>query len=307
MGNLGILSFFLQQSSLEQVVEPWIDGLWAALTKHFMFSRGKEMNGALKTASHAALTREPVQPGLLHIESQVELLRLDDSGRKDSQVWEQNAVNRGQSSALSAEPSLARSIAPLSQASLNIPAPPLEYLQVDLQESRSQVSQAFTVCFMLHHFNLPWVLALMYDNRDQPAMADAKCSPPPLINFYGNTAMPVPSCPVLSAATSAWQGCPPVHDRVLCDHITSVFAKVDGEELSFSSVRRINFLVPHFRCDSGNGICCHSEEMILAAKLRGLIYSKISCPGSIFGSWDAPLWGVVFFLMISYTTAFCQY
>ncbi|XP_036752566.2 methionine synthase reductase isoform X2 [Manis pentadactyla] len=151
---------------LEQVVEPWIDGLWAALTKHFMSSRGKEMNGALKTASHASLTREPVQPGLLHIESQVELLRLDDSGRKDSEVWEQNAVNRVQSSAPSAEPSLARSIAPLSQASLNIPAPPPEYLQVHLQETRSQEENQASVTSADPVFQVPISKAVQLTTND---------------------------------------------------------------------------------------------------------------------------------------------
>ncbi|XP_064452947.1 methionine synthase reductase isoform X4 [Mirounga angustirostris] len=126
---------------LELVVEPWIDGLWAALTKHFMASRGKEeRNGALKMASNASQRMDPVKPELLHIESQVELLRLDDPGRKDSEVREQNTVNRNQSSAPPAESesSLTHSIPPLSQASLNIPALPPEYLQVHLQESLGQ-------------------------------------------------------------------------------------------------------------------------------------------------------------------------
>lgn len=133
------------------MVEPWIDGLWAALTKHFTSSRGKEeRNGALKMASNASQKMDPVKPELLHLESQVELLRLDDPGRKDSEVREQNAVNRSQSSAppAASESSLTHSIPPLSQASLNIPALPPEYLQVHLQESLGQVS-SFTLCLML--------------------------------------------------------------------------------------------------------------------------------------------------------------
>ncbi|KAB1281636.1 Methionine synthase reductase [Camelus dromedarius] len=125
---------------LELVVEPWIDGLWAALTKHFTSVGGKEeMSGTLTAASDASPRTDPVALELLHVESQVELLRLDDSRKKDSEVLEQSAVNK-ESSALAAdfESSLTRSGPPLSQASLNIPALPPEYLQACLQEPLGQ-------------------------------------------------------------------------------------------------------------------------------------------------------------------------
>lgn len=176
------------------MVEPWIDGLWAALTQHFTSSRGKETNGTLQIASNASQRMDPVKPELLHIESQVELLRLADSGRTDSEVQEQNAVNRGQSSALIAEsePSLTHSIPPLSQASLNIPALPPEYLQVHLQESLGQVS-SFTVLF------LPWdvnslrgfALLLLQDNRGQQTVAcwpHVICHLSPKSSFAGTQA-----------------------------------------------------------------------------------------------------------------------
>ncbi|XP_069348058.1 methionine synthase reductase isoform X2 [Eulemur rufifrons] len=126
---------------LELVVEPWIAGLWAALTEHFRSSSGQEeISRALPRASHASLRTDPMKPQLLHLESQAELLRIGDSGRKDSEVLQQNAVNSGQSSALieDFEASLTRSVPPLSQASLNIPALPPDYLQVHLQESLGQ-------------------------------------------------------------------------------------------------------------------------------------------------------------------------
>ncbi|ELW70164.1 Methionine synthase reductase [Tupaia chinensis] len=123
---------------LELVVEPWIAGLWAALTKHFASSGGRsEMSGAPPVAVPRT---DPVKPELLHVGAQIELLRLDDSGRKDSKVLNQNAVNSSQSSALieDFESSLTCSAPPLSQASLNIPASPPEYLHVDLRESLGQ-------------------------------------------------------------------------------------------------------------------------------------------------------------------------
>uniref|UniRef100_A0A2K6FUP3 Methionine synthase reductase n=1 Tax=Propithecus coquereli TaxID=379532 RepID=A0A2K6FUP3_PROCO len=143
---------------LELVVEPWIAGLWAALTEHFRSSRGQEeISRALPRASNAALRTDPVKPELLHLESQVELLRLDDSGRKDSEVLQQNAVNSGQSSALieDFEASLIRSVPPLSQASLNIPALPPDYLQVHLQESLGQEKSQASVTSVDPIFQVP--------------------------------------------------------------------------------------------------------------------------------------------------------
>ncbi|KAL0628892.1 Methionine synthase reductase [Plecturocebus cupreus] len=129
---------------LELVVEPWIAGLWPALREHF---RQEQISGALPMASHASSRTDLVKSELLHIESQVKLLRLDDSGRKEPEVLKRNVVNSNQSSVSveDFESSLTRSVPPLSQASLNIPALPPEYLQVQLQESLGEESQASVI------------------------------------------------------------------------------------------------------------------------------------------------------------------
>lgn len=145
---------------LELVVEPWIAGLWAALEKHFRSREGQgETNGGLPRAPNASLSTEAANPESLPIESQVELLRLDDSRRKDSEVLEQNEANRGQSSTLTGdfEPSLICSGPPLSQASLTIPALPPAYLQVHLQEplGQEEESQAFVTSVEQPVFQVP--------------------------------------------------------------------------------------------------------------------------------------------------------
>lgn len=140
MHNLGLWFFPCVTYSLELVVEPWIAGLWAALTKLFKTLREQEMSGApprpADTPSDTA-----VGPELLHVQSQVERLRLEDADKKDPEVWGQNETSRSQTSALieDFESSLARSVPPLSQTSLSIPALPPEYLEVHLQESPGQV------------------------------------------------------------------------------------------------------------------------------------------------------------------------
>uniref|UniRef100_A0A8D0YRH1 Methionine synthase reductase n=1 Tax=Sus scrofa TaxID=9823 RepID=A0A8D0YRH1_PIG len=153
---------------LELVVEPWINGLWAALEKHFASRRGNEMNGAVAMASNPSLSSEPVTPEVSHIDSQVGLLRLDDSGRRDSEVSEQNVVNRGPSSVWIAdfESSLTQSAPPLSQASLNIPASPPEYLQVDLQEALGQEESHEPVTSVDPVFHVPVSKAVQLTTND---------------------------------------------------------------------------------------------------------------------------------------------
>uniref|UniRef100_A0A8D1SRD8 Methionine synthase reductase n=1 Tax=Sus scrofa TaxID=9823 RepID=A0A8D1SRD8_PIG len=153
---------------LELVVEPWINGLWAALEKHFASRRGNEMNSAVAMASNPSRRTEPVTPEVSHIDSQVGLLRLDDSGRRDSEVSEQNVVNRGPSSVWIAdfESSLTQSAPPLSQASLNIPASPPEYLQVDLQEALGQEESHAPVTSVDPVFHVPVSKAVQLTTND---------------------------------------------------------------------------------------------------------------------------------------------
>uniref|UniRef100_A0A2K6NFZ9 Methionine synthase reductase n=1 Tax=Rhinopithecus roxellana TaxID=61622 RepID=A0A2K6NFZ9_RHIRO len=154
---------------LELVVEPWIAGLWPALREHFRSSRGQEeISGTPPVASPASSRTDLVKSELLHIESQVELLRFDDSGGKDSEVLKQNAVNSNQSNVLieDFESSLTRSVPPLSQASLNVPALPPEYLQVHLQESLGQEESQASVTSADPIFQVPISKAVQLTTND---------------------------------------------------------------------------------------------------------------------------------------------
>ncbi|KAL6084442.1 hypothetical protein STEG23_023101, partial [Scotinomys teguina] len=153
---------------LELVVEPWIAGLWAALTKHFKSLGGQEeMSNGLSQASPAPLNTA-VKPELLHIESQVGLLRLEDAGEKDSEIWGQNETSRSQKGDLieNFESSLARSVPPLSQASLSIPALPPEYLEVHLQESLGQEEIPASVTSVNPVFQVPISKAVQLTTND---------------------------------------------------------------------------------------------------------------------------------------------
>lgn len=153
---------------LELVVEPWIAGLWAALTNLFKtLGEQEEMSGVPPRPSDTP-SDTAVGPELLHLQSQVELLRLEDADKRDPEVWGQNETNSSQTSALieDFESSLVRSVPPLSQASLSIPALPPEYLEVHLQEPPGQEESRASVTLEDPVFQVPISKAIQLTSDD---------------------------------------------------------------------------------------------------------------------------------------------
>uniref|UniRef100_A0A2D4HYL9 Methionine synthase reductase n=2 Tax=Micrurus lemniscatus lemniscatus TaxID=129467 RepID=A0A2D4HYL9_MICLE len=107
---------------LELVVEPWIAGLWVALNQEFA-SRKEDKNTSFCANKFSNLC----------IGLQAEHLKTEDSGVKNHLSSKENINSELPTE--NSQPSLSFSGSSLSKATLNIPALPPEYLEVQFEES----------------------------------------------------------------------------------------------------------------------------------------------------------------------------
>lgn len=112
------------------MVDPWIAGLWAALSQEFA-SRKEDPGYHDKIASLRA-----------SIDYKMEHLKLEDLAAQNGVLSKNEEKVNSVPHIQDSQPSLSRSVPPLSQSALNIPALPLEYLEVEFQENISQESSA---------------------------------------------------------------------------------------------------------------------------------------------------------------------
>nr|XP_056718954.1 methionine synthase reductase [Euleptes europaea] len=113
---------------LELVADPWIAGLWAALSQECV-SRKEDPCCCDKTASLGS-----------SIDCKIEQLKLGDLTVKNGVLSKNGGKVNLVPPIQESQPSLSRSVPPLSQSALSVPALPPEYLEVEFQESCSQES-----------------------------------------------------------------------------------------------------------------------------------------------------------------------
>ncbi|XP_053570489.1 methionine synthase reductase isoform X2 [Bombina bombina] len=106
---------------LELVVEPWIDGLWIVLKNKFMDrTENHKMNNCIQNGTKV-YQRQPEVPENLDL--QIRAINLEPSLSLNGSSLSTNEQ---------LEPSLVCSASPLSESSLNVPALPPDYLEVQI-------------------------------------------------------------------------------------------------------------------------------------------------------------------------------
>nr|XP_009927873.1 PREDICTED: methionine synthase reductase [Haliaeetus albicilla] len=152
---------------LELVVDPWIDGLWFALKEAFLLQKEKEGMSSVVDAVSSSLSAALHGVHELNLSSEVQNLKLEDEGVRNSDVLSQKLVDINLvASTRDTEPSLVHSVPPVSQSVLNIPALPPEYIEVQFQDTHGENPHLSSLISEGTTFEVPVTKAVQLTRED---------------------------------------------------------------------------------------------------------------------------------------------
>uniref|UniRef100_A0A8B9YZB6 Methionine synthase reductase n=1 Tax=Buteo japonicus TaxID=224669 RepID=A0A8B9YZB6_9AVES len=152
---------------LELVVDPWIDGLWLALKEAFLLQKEKEGMSSVVNAVSSSLSAALHGVHELNLSSEVQNLKLEDEGVRNSDVLSQKLVDINLvASTRDTEPSLVHSIPSVSQSALNIPALPPEYIEVQFQDTHGENPDLSSLISEGTTFEVPVTKAVQLTRED---------------------------------------------------------------------------------------------------------------------------------------------
>ncbi|NWU46452.1 MTRR reductase, partial [Dromas ardeola] len=152
---------------LELVVDPWIDGLWLALKEAFLLQKEKEGMSSNVDAVSSSLSAAPDIVHELNLSSEVQNLKLEDGGVRNSDVRTQKLVDINLvASTGDTEPSLVHSVPPVSESALNIPALPPEYIEVEFQDTHGENPHLSSLISEGTTFEVPVTKAVQLTSED---------------------------------------------------------------------------------------------------------------------------------------------